>query len=136
MGGAAAASSNGASAVAGGQTANAQNPGQASSSGVSLPGSAPAGGSQSATGSWWSDNLLVLITGILAILALIVAWVMRRARGEPRDEYDDTPYDDDAGGSAPNGGDPAMREQFNRRLESIDLNLESPPDDNGYPPRR
>lgn len=28
--------------------------------------------------SWFQDNLLVIITGILAIIVLVVAWLLRR----------------------------------------------------------
>jgi len=85
------------------------------------------------------DNLLVWITGLLAILALIIAWVMRRGgRGsERRDEGGERgDLDEQGDDDAPAEPGDALRAQFTRRLESIDLDLSNSPADSGHWSRR
>ena len=111
-------------------------------SGSATPGvfDAPAGASGDTSGrpppeggrsvkGWLNDNLLVIVTGFLAIIAFIIAWAMRRA-GARRDDdrYDDDDYDDDA----PRPMDDAQQAAFNDKLERIDLSL----DDNRRPDGR
>lgn len=60
--------------------------------------------------SWFQENLLGIITGILAIVVLIIAWLLRRA-GASRNE----------------GGHGVVTEAMvQERLETIDLDLDSP----------
>ncbi len=91
-------------------------------------GRPPPEGGRSVKG-WLNDNLLVIVTGFLAIIAFIIAWAMRRA-GARRDDdrYDDDDYDDDA----PRPMDDAQQAAFNDKLERIDLSL----DDNRRPDGR
>jgi len=109
-------------------------------------------GSTQSSGATEPDSLLVWITGLLAVLALIIAWVMRRAGGrdlEPRADDDEqiaTESDDGAENAVPDEGinaakavadsSASLNAQLARRLESIDLELTSPPDDGGHLPRR
>lgn len=94
-------------------------------------GSRPAGHAKAAgSGSamdWIVDNLLGVVTAVLATLALIIAWVLRRA-GAREEDYDD--YDDDAP-NVPDGG--AAKAAFDQQLRSIDLDLDEPARDE---PRR
>ncbi|MEI2414830.1 FimV/HubP family polar landmark protein [Orrella sp. JC864] len=79
----------------------------------------PEGGTQDGASavSWLKENLLVIVTGILAIIAFIIAWAMRRA-GARRDEEE--LYDDEM----PRPMDPAQQAAFNEKLERIDLDLD------------
>ena len=63
--------------------------------------------------SWFQDNLLVIITGILAIIVLVVAWLLRRVGRT--DDTTDTGITEDM-----------VRE----RLQGINLDL----DDDGQKP--
>lgn len=66
--------------------------------------------------SWFQDNLLVLITGILAIIVLVVAWLLRRV------------------GRADDSTDSGITEDMVReRLQGINLDLD---DDNQKPGTR
>jgi len=78
------------------------------------------------------DNLLVWITGLLAALALIIAWVMRRTGVRGTEHDDDDLADDDA----PTEPSDAQRAQFASRLESIDLNLSDSLAESGHWSRR
>ncbi|VFR49292.1 nuclear antigen EBNA1 [plant metagenome] len=111
------------------------------SSGLSAPSlpSPSAGGANSATpatpdaaqtaprGNWWSENLLAIVTGVLALIAFIIAWAMRRAGARQDDDgyenEDDEAYDPDRHGVA--------RAAFQEKLERIDLDLDDrrPPSD-------
>jgi len=75
----------------------------------------PASGEPAASRGWLMDNLLIVVTAVLALLAFVIAWLMRRAGARRDDQYeDDLPYDD--------GG--AAGAAFKERLESIDLDLD------------
>ena len=69
--------------------------------------------------AWLTDNLLIVVTAILAIIAFIIAWVVRRAAA--RNE-NDTGEDDET----PALVDPAL---IDKRLSAIDLDLDTPPSD-------
>lgn len=146
--GAASGSGGGASAEAAqGQGASSANGSNAASSGEAVQGSAagqaPAGSgaagnaagdadSASAQGdsnsstsskaeqsvSWFQENLLGVITAVLALVVLIIAWVLRRASASRSD--------DGQGG--------VTEAMVQERLEKIDLDLNNPPAE-GQPPR-
>jgi len=86
--------------------------------------------------SWLTDNLLVIVTGSLAFIVFVLAWLLRRAGARRADEeeaysvaeglYSEDAYDDyEQTGSL----DPAM---LSRKLDSIDLDLAHPPSDGSY----
>ena len=146
--GGASGSGGGASAEAAqGQGASSANGSNAASSGEAVQGSAagqaPAGSgaagnaagdadSASAQGdsnsstsskaeqsvSWFQENLLGVITAVLALVVLIIAWVLRRASASRSD--------DGQGG--------VTEAMVQERLEKIDLDLNNPPAE-GQPPR-
>lgn len=66
---------------------------------------------------WMKDNLLVVITGLLALLAFLIGMRMRRHSSRRDDESDDP----DAGEQV----SPAAKSAFEKKLQSIDLNLDS-----------
>ncbi|VFR35942.1 hypothetical protein ANDO1_2553 [plant metagenome] len=79
-------------------------------------------------GNWWSENLLAIVTGVLALIAFIIAWAMRRAGARQDDDgfdnEDDEAYDPDRHGVA--------QAAFQDKLQRIDLELDDrrpPPDD-------
>lgn len=65
-----------------------------------------------------ADNILVVLTGVLAVCAFIIALVLRRAGARRDDEVEDT----DASAEVP--ASPGAV-NFGKTLESIDLNLDS-----------
>lgn len=67
--------------------------------------------------SWLQENLLGVITAVLALVVLIIAWVLRRASASRSD--------DGQGG--------VTEAMVQERLEKIDLDLDKPPSD-GRPP--
>ena len=67
---------------------------------------------------WVKDNLLVVITALLALLAFLVGMRMRRNSSRRDDESEDA----DASAQM----SPAARSAFERKLQSIDLSLDSP----------
>ncbi|WP_431521710.1 hypothetical protein [Achromobacter spanius] len=74
--------------------------------------------------SWLADNLLVIVTALLALIAFVIAWLLRRA-GARRDDDDEDTY-------AYN--EPALdTAALNRKLDTINLDLDEPPTDE---PRR
>ena len=83
---------------------------------------------------WLSDNLLVVITALLAIVAFIVAWMFRRAaaRREDDDDGDSDGDEDDARRIAPS----VAPVEIDPRLRKINLDLDEPPTDEPTPPRR
>jgi len=101
-----------------------------------LPGgTAPdAAGQAGATRSWLVENLLVLVTAVLALIVFIVAWALRRA-GARRTEDDDV-YD--YGEPLPESSTDQAVDQatLNRRLEGISLDLDQPPTDEAPRGRR
>lgn len=71
---------------------------------------------------WLANNLLAVVTAALAIIVLIVAWVLRRA-GARRADEDEANY-----------GEPVLdTAALNRKLDGINLDLDTPPTDE---PRR
>ena len=68
--------------------------------------------------SWFQENLLGVITAVLALVVLIIAWVLRRASASRSD--------DGQGG--------VTEAMVQERLEKIDLDLNNPPAE-GQPPR-
>ncbi len=125
----ASASANGAASAAGSAAGGASGAAagvaagtSAQQSGASAPAdgqaAAPAGG-QAAQGadqakSWWQDNMLWIITGLLALLVLLLVWWLRRA-GVNR-------------GDAERGA-PITEDMVKQKLEQIDLDLGDLPDE-------
>ncbi len=68
--------------------------------------------------SWFQENLLGVITAVLALVVLIIAWVLRRASASRSDE----------------GQGGVTEAMVQERLEKIDLDLNNPPAE-GRPPR-
>lgn len=69
--------------------------------------------------SWLSDNLLIILTAVLAVVAFVIAWLLRRAavrRDEDQDDLDDELYMSEIDQSA-----------IDRRLDGINLDLDEPP---------
>lgn len=69
--------------------------------------------------SWLSDNLLIILTAVLALVAFVIAWLLRRAamrRDEDQDDIDDELYMTEI--------DPKA---IDRRLDGINLDLDEPP---------
>lgn len=130
------AGGNGAAAAGSGPAAPAA-PGAAGSaqgntSGLSLPGGAAGQDGQASTGEpaqggmpgWLADNLLAIVTAVLALIVFIVAWALRRA-GARRDD------DDEASAAYP---EPALdTAALTRKLDSISLDLDEPPTDEPRP---
>jgi pilus assembly protein FimV len=73
---------------------------------------------------WLKDNLLVVLTALLAIVAFLIGMRMRRESSRRDDESDD-----------PDVGEvsPAAKTAFEKKLQSIDLNLDSPEASPGEP---
>ncbi|MFJ0543865.1 hypothetical protein WLU91_24810, partial [Bordetella bronchiseptica] len=101
-------------------------------SGLSLPGGAAGQGGEAAKGEstqggmpgWLADNLLAIVTAVLALIVFIVAWALRRA-GARRDD------DDEASAAYP---EPALdTAALTRKLDSISLDLDEPPTDEPRP---
>ncbi|NNH19070.1 hypothetical protein HLB01_08480, partial [Bordetella trematum] len=115
-------------------------PGAAESAADARPAKAPASqGAESSLPAWLANNLLIIVTGILALLVLIIAFALRRAgqrRGDDTENSDDTdePEDTDDGDDPPRAG-PALDEAaLARRLESINLDLDAPSSDTARRP--
>jgi len=83
--------------------------------------------------AWLSDNLLVVITALLAIVAFIVAWVFRRAAARREDDEDGDGDDDDDGRRVAPLVTPM---EIDPRLRKINLDLDEPPPDEPTPRRR
>ncbi|KCV61837.1 hypothetical protein L493_2094 [Bordetella bronchiseptica 99-R-0433] len=95
---------------------------------MSLPGGAAGQDGQAGKGEpaqggmpgWLADNLLAIVTAVLALIVFIVAWALRRA-GTRRDD------DDEASAAYP---EPALdTAALTRKLDSISLDLDEPPTD-------
>ncbi|WP_233235159.1 FimV family protein [Bordetella sp. LUAb4] len=88
--------------------------------------SASAGGKAaqptSALPRWLSDNLLIVMTLVLTLIAFVIAWLLRRA-GARREDDEDDDLDEDLYATEI---DPAA---IDRRLDGIDLDLDSKPTD-------
>jgi len=103
------------SAASGAAGAAAGTGASSTADGTASSADAAAAGQPANSQGWLMDNLLIVVTAILAILAFVIAWLMRRAGARRDDQYDDDlPYDD--------GG--AAGAAFNDKLESIDLDLD------------
>ncbi|WP_158219301.1 MULTISPECIES: FimV family protein [unclassified Achromobacter] len=76
----------------------------------------------SALPRWLSDNLLIFMTLVLTLIAFVIAWLLRRA-GARRDDDEDDDMDEDLYATEI---DPAA---IDRRLDGIDLDLDSRPTD-------
>ncbi|OZI70759.1 type IV pilus assembly protein FimV [Bordetella genomosp. 12] len=77
--------------------------------------------------AWLANNLLVIVTAILALLVLIIALALRRAGARRDEENEETPYADS----------PRLdNEALNKRLHTINLDLDQPPSDEPPPPSR
>lgn len=75
--------------------------------------------------AWLANNLLAVVTGALAIIVLIVAWLLRRA-GARRADEDEASY-----------GEPVLdAAALNRKLDGINLDLDQPPTDESPRDRR
>ncbi|KAG1444976.1 hypothetical protein G6F57_017687 [Rhizopus arrhizus] len=74
--------------------------------------------------SWLADNLLVIVTAVLALIAFAIAWLLRRAGARRGDDDEETyAYNEPALDTA----------ALNRKLDTINLDLDEPPTDE---PRR
>ncbi|KOF54104.1 hypothetical protein AD428_09105, partial [Achromobacter sp. DMS1] len=70
--------------------------------------------------SWLADNLLVIVTAVLALVAFAIAWLLRRA-GTRRGDEDEETYA---------YGEPALdAAALDRKLKGINLDLDEPPTD-------
>jgi pilus assembly protein FimV len=94
--------------------------------GASTQGAAPSSSSKidsSGLPAWLSDNLLIVLTIVLALIAFIIAWLLRRAgarRAEDAEDMDEDMYASEI--------DPGT---IDRRLKGIDLDLDTPAGDSG-----
>ncbi len=74
--------------------------------------------------AWLADNLLVIVTAVLALIAFAIAWVLRRAGARRGDDVEETyAYNEPALDTA----------ALNRKLDSISLDLDEPPTDEPRP---
>ena len=74
--------------------------------------------------AWLADNLLVIVTAVLALIAFAIAWLLRRAGARRGDDDEETDaYNEPVLDTA----------ALNRKLNSINLDLDEPPTDE---PRR
>ncbi|MDC6153338.1 type IV pilus assembly protein FimV [Achromobacter ruhlandii] len=74
--------------------------------------------------AWLADNLLVIVTAVLALIAFAIAWVLRRAGARRGDDDEETyAYNEPALDTA----------ALNRKLDSISLDLDEPPTDEPRP---
>ncbi|MNT44303.1 hypothetical protein D3C72_1808240 [compost metagenome] len=87
-------------------------------------GTLPDKTSTSGMPSWLADNLLVIVTAVLALIAFAIAWLLRRAGARRGDDDEETyAYNEPALDTA----------ALNRKLDTINLDLDEPPTDE---PRR
>lgn len=73
--------------------------------------------------AWLTDNLLIIVTAVLALIAFVIAWIVRRASARREDQIDSDMADDEPSDRTI---DPVLIE---KRLEGIDLDLNNPPSD-------
>ncbi|MDQ6214408.1 peptidoglycan-binding protein LysM, partial [Achromobacter insolitus] len=111
----------------GGASPSAASPAEGAS-GASSPGQAAGASAEKDPASdmpaWLADNLLVIVTAVLALIAFAIAWLLRRA-GARRGDDDEETYE---------FNEPALdTAALNRKLGSINLDLDEPPTDE---PRR
>jgi pilus assembly protein FimV len=89
--------------------------------GAATTSPADAQGPASGLPAWLSDNLLIVLTAVLALIAFVIAWLLRRAaarREEDQDDLDEELYMSEIDEGA-----------IDRRLEGINLDLDEPPKD-------
>ena len=67
---------------------------------------------------WVKDNLLVIITALLALLAFLIGMRMRQNSSRRDDESEDA--------DASTQVSPAARSAFERKVQPVDLSLDSP----------
>jgi pilus assembly protein FimV len=82
-------------------------------------GAAKAKDAMSGLPTWLSDNLLIIMTAVLALIAFVIAWLLRRAaarREEDQDDLDEELYMTEIDQGA-----------IDRRLDGINLDLDEPP---------
>lgn len=84
---------------------------------------APARTDTSGLPAWLSDNLLIIVTGVLALIAFVIAWLLRRVAARRDDDAED--LDDDVYMAEMDHG------TLSRRLDDINLDLDQPPSDDG-----
>jgi len=65
--------------------------------------------------SWFQEHLLGVVTGLLALIVLVIAWLLRRANG---------PRDDDHAQAVP-----ITEAMVKEQLDKINLDLRQPPAD-------
>ncbi len=70
--------------------------------------------------AWLADNLLAIVTAVLALLVLVIAFALRRAGTRRDEDNEESPYSE-----APRLDDEAL----NKRLHTINLDLDPPPPD-------
>ncbi|CAM4423832.1 FimV family protein [Bordetella pseudohinzii] len=70
--------------------------------------------------AWLADNLLAIVTAVLALLVLVIAFALRRAGTRRDEDNEESPYSE-----APRLDDEAL----NKRLHTINLDLDQPPPD-------
>ncbi|KCB24761.1 type IV pilus assembly protein FimV [Bordetella hinzii] len=70
--------------------------------------------------AWLADNLLAIVTAVLALLVLIIALALRRAGTRRDEDNEESPYSE-----APR----LDNEALNKRLHTINLDLDQPPSD-------
>ena len=99
---------------------------QGASSADKAAGTAPTNAKDLTSGmpGWLADNLLVIVTAVLALIAFAIAWLLRRAGARRGDDDEETyAYNEPALDTA----------ALNRKLDTINLDLDEPPTDE---PRR
>ena len=79
--------------------------------------------SSSGLPAWLTDNLLIVLTAVLAFIAFVIAWMVRRASARREDQVDSELADDEPSDRTI---DPAL---IDKRLNGIDLDLNNPPTD-------
>ncbi|CAM4154469.1 LysM domain-containing protein [Bordetella tumbae] len=121
--GAAGAGTSGSNATGASNAAGTEAAGtEAAAQDLAAASGANSAGSTSTTGNWLTDNLLVVVTSILALIVLIIAWLLRRAGARRADENEDE--------DASYGGEPVLDASLlTRKLDGIDLDLNKPPTD-------
>ena len=75
--------------------------------------------------NWLKDNLLAVLTGVLAILAFVVGWRMHRNSLRRDDDLEDP----DMGSQL----SPEAKAAFEKKLNAIDLNLDGSGTDTNTP---
>lgn len=66
--------------------------------------------------SWFQEHMLGTITGLLALIVLVIAWLLRRANTSRDDDHDDQPA-------------LITQAMVKEKLDKINLDLSEPPSD-------